>query len=99
MSERLAVGLGAGGVLTVTLSRPDKRNAIDSEMVDALSEELERAELDQDVTVVVIRGSGKDFCAGADLAELLASVDQTMEQNAADAARLGAEFSRMRALP
>ena len=61
MSERLAVGLGPDGVLTVTLNRPDKRNAIDSQMVGALSAELQRAELDQDVAVVVIRGSGKDF--------------------------------------
>lgn len=99
MSERLVVGLGPDGVLTVTLNRPDKRNAIDSEMVGALSAELERAELDQDVAVVVIRGAGKDFCAGADLAELLASVDQTLEQNNADAARLGAVFTSMRALP
>ncbi len=99
MSERLAAGLGANGVLTVTLNRPGKRNAIDSEMVGALLVELERAELDQDVSVVVVRGSGKDFCAGADLTELLASVDQTPEQNAADAARLGAVFTRMRALP
>lgn len=99
MSERLVVGLGPDGVLTVTLNRPDKRNAIDSEMVGALSAELERAELDQDVAVVVIRGAGKDFCAGADLAELLASVDQTLEQNNADAARLGAVFTSLRSLP
>ncbi len=99
MSERLVVGLGPDGVLTVTLNRPDKRNAIDSEMVGALSAELERAELDQDVAVVVIRGAGKDFCAGADLAELLASVDQTLQQNNADAARLGAVFTSLRSLP
>ena len=99
MSERLVVGLGPDGVLTVILNRPDKRNAIDSEMVSALSAELERAELDQDVAVVVIRGAGKDFCAGADLAELLASVDQTLQQNNADAARLGAVFTSLRSLP
>jgi len=99
VSERLVVGLGPDGVLTVTLNRPDKRNAIDSEMVGALSAELERAELDQDVAVVVIRGAGKDFCAGADLAELLASVDQTLQQNNADAARLGAVFTSLRSLP
>lgn len=95
----MAIGLGPDGVLTVTLNRPDKRNAIDSQMVGALSAELQRAELDQDVAVVVIRGSGKDFCAGADLAELLGSVDQTLEQNNADAARLGAVFTSMRVLP
>ncbi len=98
MAERTTIDL-AGGVLTVTLNRPDKRNAMDTAMVDSLLERLENAELDPDVKVVVIRGAGKDFCAGADLKELLASVDQTSEENAAGAMHLGSVFLRMRALP
>jgi methylglutaconyl-CoA hydratase len=51
------------------------------------------------VKVVVLRGAGKDFCAGADLEELLASVDRALDENETDALRLGRLFLRMRALP
>jgi methylglutaconyl-CoA hydratase len=88
-----------GGVLTLTLDRPDKRNALSAAMVDALHAALERADLDAEVRVVVLRGAGKDFCAGADLDELLASVDRTLADNEAAALGLGALFRRMRALP
>src|SRR5688572_3896088 len=96
--ERILVDL-AGGVLTVTLNRPDKRNAIDSVMIDELHAMLDRADLDQHVRVVAIRGAGKDFCAGMDLDELLASADQSSEANYQSALRFGSLFTRMRALP
>ena len=88
-----------GGVLTTTLNRPDKKNAIDTVMIDALAALLERAELDAAVRVVVVRGAGKDFCAGMDLSELLESADRTVEQNRAAALRFGGLFLHMRALP
>jgi methylglutaconyl-CoA hydratase len=97
-AERVLTDL-SGGVLTLTLNRPEKRNALDSPMVGALQQQLERAELDAEVKVVVVRGAGKDFCAGADLAELLESVDQTPDDNAAHAQRLGDVFVTMRKLP
>lgn len=97
-TDRVVSGL-QDGVLWLTLNRPDKRNAIDSVMVEALIEGLERADLDQDVRVVAIRGEGKDFCAGADLAELLESADKSPGVNERDAARLGEVFLRIRALP
>jgi methylglutaconyl-CoA hydratase len=97
-ADHLLVTLG-DGVLTLTLNRPAKRNAIDSAMVEALLAELERADLDQAVRAVVLRGAGKDFCAGVDLAELLASADRSPQQNATSAARLGEVFIRMRRLP
>jgi methylglutaconyl-CoA hydratase len=87
------------GVLTLTLNRPDKRNALSAELIEELHRALERADLDSAVRVVLLRGAGKDFCAGADLAELLASVDQTVGDNEAAALRLGSLFERMRALP
>ncbi|HYT83654.1 MAG TPA: enoyl-CoA hydratase/isomerase family protein [Gemmatimonadales bacterium] len=98
MSERVLVTL-AGGVLTATLNRPDKRNAIDTAMIDALIAMLDRAELDADVRVVALRGAGPDFCAGMDLKELLASADHPVERNRDAALQFGAIFLRMRALP
>jgi len=87
------------GVLALTLNRPDKRNALDAVTIAALAAALERAELDPAVRVVAVRGAGKDFCAGADLAELLASADQSLEQNQQSAGRLGAIYSTIRRLP
>lgn len=98
MTERIAAALEAG-VLTGMLNRPEKRNAIDAAMLDGLAALLERAELEAAVRVVVLRGAGKDFCAGMDLEELLQSVDRTVEQNRAAAMRFGGLFVQMRALP
>jgi methylglutaconyl-CoA hydratase len=89
----------AGGVLTATLNRPDKRNAIDTAMIDALLATLERADLDAEVRVVALRGAGQDFCAGMDLSELLASADHTLEQNRQAAMHFGGVFVRMRRMP
>jgi methylglutaconyl-CoA hydratase len=87
------------GVLSLTLNRPDKRNALSAQLLDLLHQSFERADLDTDVRVVVLRGAGKDFCAGADLDELLASVDRSPDENEASALRLGTLFERFRALP
>lgn len=87
------------GVLTLTLNRPEKRNALSGELVAALASALAEAELDGAVRVVCIRGAGKDFCAGADLRELLDSADRSPAENEAEALRLGAIFLALRALP
>lgn len=98
MSDRVLVSV-AGGVLTATLNRPDKRNAIDSAMIDALLAALDRADLDATVRVIAVRGAGRDFCAGMDLNELLASADHTLEQNRKAALHFAQVFMRMRRLP
>jgi methylglutaconyl-CoA hydratase len=87
------------GVLTLTIDRPEKRNALSSLVLEGLAAGLAEAELDANARVVVIRGAGKDFCAGADLAELLESADRSVEENEQDALRLGELFIAMRHLP
>ena len=89
----------AAGILTLTLNRPDKRNALSAELIAALADAVRDAELDATVRVVLLRGAGRDFCAGADLAELRASVDRPPEENEADALRLGELFLALRELP
>lgn len=89
----------AGGVLSLTLDRPHKRNALSAALIEALHAALDRADLDADVRVIALRGAGPDFCAGADLEELLASTDRSLAENEADALRLGNLFIRMRGLP
>jgi methylglutaconyl-CoA hydratase len=97
-AERVLASL-QDGVLRLTLNRPAKRNAMDAAMIDAFHAALDRAELDAEVHVVALRGAGKDFCAGADLAELLESADLSPDENVTHAKRLGDVFVRMRALP
>lgn len=55
------------GVLTLTLNRPDARNAMSGEMNDALAKTLAWAELEGSVKVLVLTGAGKGFCAGGDV--------------------------------
>jgi methylglutaconyl-CoA hydratase len=98
MSERILATIEQG-VLTGTLNRPEKKNAIDSAMIDGLYALLDRAELEAAVRVVVLQGAGADFCAGMDLQELLASADHTMERNRDAALRFGGLFVRIRELP
>ena len=59
----------ADGVCTVTLNRPDKRNALNTPLTRALVEALAAAEADGEVRAVVLAGTGRGFCAGADLEE------------------------------
>jgi methylglutaconyl-CoA hydratase len=98
MSDRVLTSLD-GGILTATLNRPDKKNAIDTPMIDGLLDVLERADLDAGVRVVALRGAGGDFCAGMDLNELLASADKTVEENRRAALHFAEIFVRMRRLP
>jgi methylglutaconyl-CoA hydratase len=87
------------GVATLTLNRPDKRNALDRRMIGELKAALEQCDLAADVRVVAVRGAGKDFCAGLDLDELLASADLPVEENERRAMELGEIFLALRALP
>jgi len=92
-------GVLQDGVLTLTLARASRKNALDAGMIRALQAQIDRADHDADVRVVLLRGDGPDFCSGADLAELLASVTRTPEENEASALELGRIFVGFRKLP
>src|SRR3954470_7127350 len=57
------------GVLTLTLNRPEKLNALNSEMLEQLARALERAKHESEIRAVLVSGSGRGFCTGQDLAE------------------------------
>jgi methylglutaconyl-CoA hydratase len=86
-----------GGVGTVTINRADKRNALDTATIDGIRIAMLQLEADDDVRVIVLRGDGPDFCAGADLAQLerIAAGADSMD-NLRDAQQLGDLFIRMR---
>lgn len=70
MSEtRLLLRDDDGPIVTLTLNRPEKRNALSRALVAALSDELDRVAAEAGPRVVVIAGSGPSFCAGMDLKE------------------------------
>jgi enoyl-CoA hydratase/carnithine racemase len=68
MSEHATTEI-ADGVMTLTLRRPEKKNALTGGMYDALSDALKRAETDPSVRVVLFQGDGDSFTAGNDLAD------------------------------
>jgi enoyl-CoA hydratase/carnithine racemase len=55
------------GILTVSLNRPDKRNAMNADMIGQLRGHLQRAAADDTIRVIVVRANGPSFCAGLDL--------------------------------
>jgi enoyl-CoA hydratase len=66
MSERLLTRI-EDGLCTLTLNRPEKRNALDSTTFDELDEAISTIETDDGIGCLVLRGAGKAFSAGADL--------------------------------
>ena len=74
------------GVLTLTLNRPQARNAMSGEMTAALAQQLADAELNTKVRCVVLTGAGKGFCAGGDVKGMAASGDGTVGDNTIDGA-------------
>jgi 2-(1,2-epoxy-1,2-dihydrophenyl)acetyl-CoA isomerase len=66
------------GVLTLTLNRPEARNAMSRAMNQALQEQLAKAEFDPAVKCIVLTGAGKGFCAGGDVKGMAASGDGTV---------------------
>jgi methylglutaconyl-CoA hydratase len=88
-----------GAVATVTLARPERRNALDPALLEALTETFTGFAGDADVRVVVLRGAGPAFCAGADLDWMAASRDLSREENVADAERMAAAFEAVDACP
>ncbi|QIT55768.1 enoyl-CoA hydratase [Aquisalimonas sp. 2447] len=66
------------GVLTLTLNRPDARNALSRPMTRALAEQLAHAEFDREVKCIVLTGAGKAFCAGGDVKGMAARGDGTV---------------------
>ena len=74
------------GVLTLTMNRPEARNAMSGEMTAAMSEQLAIAELNPEVRCIVLTGAGKGFCAGGDVKGMAASGDGTVGSNTIDGA-------------
>ena len=79
-----------GAIRTITLSRPDVRNAFNDEVIAELKNAFTEAGLAADVRCVVLAAEGPAFCAGADLNWMRRMADYTRDENLADAGQLAA---------
>jgi len=83
-----------GAIATLTLNRPDKRNAVSFALVRELLAALDEIE-ESPAQVVIITGAGKAFCAGMDLDELKSLLGKTHDENVRDSARMAELFRRI----
>src|SRR6267378_1865548 len=77
-----------GGITRITMNRPEKRNALNDELIAGLKDALRRADHDEEVRVAILSGAGEDFCSGADLAALQKISTATVSENLDDARSL-----------
>jgi enoyl-CoA hydratase len=97
MSEPRILTERDGTILTLTLNRPDKLNAIDGAMLDALDEVLGEIERDREVRALILTGAGRAFSGGADIKEWTALTP--LEFGRSWGLRGHALFDRLAALP
>lgn len=83
-------------IRVLTLNRPEKRNALNDELIAALKAALTEADKDDSLRVIVIRGAGKDFCSGADLSAIQKIATASYEENLEDARSLAELFLLIR---
>lgn len=87
-----------GAICFLTLNRPEKRNALNDQMIAALKTELLEADADESLRAIVIRGAGKDFCSGADLSSIQKIATASYEENVEDARSLAELFLLIRSV-
>lgn len=97
--EALTLTRDPRGVLTVTLNRPDVRNAFNETMIRELSQIFTQEVRDPAVKLVVLRGAGQVFCAGGDLNWMKRSKELSFEGNLEDTRKLSKMFLAMNECP
>jgi methylglutaconyl-CoA hydratase len=77
-----------GALGRITLNRPEKRNALNHDLIAGLKTALQRAEQDENIRAIVLTGAGLDFCSGADLESLKTISEGSVGENVEDARAL-----------
>lgn len=88
-----------GPVATLVLNRPEVHNAFNPALVERLTSLCAQLSADEAVRVLVLRGAGKSFCAGADLRSMQQAANWTTDENRDDAGRLASMFTAFRDCP
>ncbi len=99
MSEYIRNQRDERGVYTLTLTRPQKHNAFDDQVIAALSAELERVAADDGARALVLAAEGKSFSAGADLSWMQRMAAYSEADNLRDARALAELLHRLNSLP
>lgn len=87
------------GVARITLNRPEKRNALDADLIAELKDAVAVSASDVETRVVLLMGAGTDFCSGADLSGLRRTADAGVIENMSDARKMADLFVDMRHHP
>ena len=87
MGEDVVLVERTDGVAIVTLNRPDRLNALNRALIEALPEQLAALAADRAVRCVVLTGAGRGFCAGGDIQEMVADAALTYEEEVAEQQR------------
>ena len=95
----LRIEQDARGVATLTLDRPAQKNALNAELVGRLADAFGALAADRAVRVVLLKGAGDAFCAGADVNDMRAAGAATQDANEADSRRFAAMLARIEAQP
>src|SRR5918992_3716148 len=90
---------GEGAVATVTLRRPEARNALNAALVGEVTRCFEELAEDEGVRIVVLAGEGPAFCAGADIGYMRDTAGFSYEENLEDARLLAEMFRSVDELP
>ncbi|MDQ3776606.1 MAG: enoyl-CoA hydratase-related protein [Pseudomonadota bacterium] len=98
MTEALLFETDGRGVARMTLNRPERRNALDGDLIGALLARLAAIDKDPEIRVVVLSGSGEAFCSGADIDWMRARLTDTPEANRAHAGTLADLMHRLNGL-
>lgn len=97
--NRAVLYTNEASIARITLNRPEKRNALSNEVIAGVIEALRAAEGDEGTRAIVITGSGKDFCSGADLSALQKISEASVAENIEDARSLMDLFLLIRKVP
>src|SRR6266852_8082567 len=87
-----------GAVATITLNRPEKRNAISFDLIDDLLRAMDEV-AKSDAIVLIVTGAGKAFCSGMDLDNLKALLGRSPEQNLKDSETMAGLFRSLYEFP
>lgn len=99
MTQRKILYQVQDGIARITLNRPEKRNALDGELVGELKESIAASARDDKCRVILLSGAGTDFCSGADLAGLDKTAHAGVLDNMAEARNMAEVFLMMRNHP
>ncbi len=98
MTDQAVIGEKKGNIFYITLNRPEKRNAISFEMLEAITRMVEDLIIDPEVRVIIVKGEGKLFSSGVDFNSLAGLVGRFMPDAAAGGGLIRSDIHRFQSI-